>query len=404
MYKPIAAYYSVDTAANHQTQTGLYIRSIYFRDKGDVNHEPQTHSKRTHPSAASNEPPARQTTNMKSTLPLLSLTAAARAARPPHCFTALPPPPLGVRQEHSAAAIGANIYVVGGLVAGRETDRVEVFDTSRGTWSVAPPMPAPLHHPNVAAAGGALYVLGGLAGAPWRASGRRAAVRAAAGGRRGGAGRRDVVAHVAHVPEPVRGQRAAVGVGGGGVYLVGGLTERGRAVVAAVARFDPAGGRGTGSWTTAGLPPLPEGRDHSGAAVVGSSMYVVGGRNGTQTSFEPRSWALDLDAAAAGKGDARWTQKASIPTPRGGVAVAPLGGRVFVFGGEGNAASAKGVFPQVEAYDPATDTWEAVKGGMVQPRHGNSAVAVGGKIYVLAGGMRQGGAEPGSVVEAFGPC
>jgi hypothetical protein len=334
---------------------------------------------------------------MKSIISLLSLAPLAQAALPKYCFTTLPPPTLGVRQEHQAAAVGANIYMVGGLIAGRETDRVEIFDTVKRAWSVGPPMPAGLHHPNVAAAGGALYVLGGLAGSPWKASGAAFRYDPPASGAGNG-----TWTHVAHMPEPVRGS-AAVGVKGDSIYLVGGLAERGRAI-GAVSRFDTAGGKGKGSWTSAGLPALPEGRDHTGGAVVGSSMYVVGGRNGTQTSFEPRSWALDLDAAAAGKGGSKWAQRASIPTPRGGVAVAPLDGRIFVFGGEGNKASAKGVFPDVEAYDPATDKWEAVKGGMLQPRHGNSAVAVGGKIYVLAGGMRQGGAEPGSVVEAFGPC
>jgi N-acetylneuraminic acid mutarotase len=331
---------------------------------------------------------------MKTTISLFAVTAAARAALPPHCFTTLPPPPLGDRQEHSAAVIGTNIYMAGGMIAGRETNRLEVFDTAKGTWSVGPPLPAPLHHPNVAAVAGALYVLGGLAGAPWKSSGVALKYVPPATGGNG------TWSHVAHVPEPVRGS-AAVGVKGDSVYLVGGLAERGRAI-GAVARFDAAAAGGKGAWTSTGLPQLPEGRDHSGAAVVGSTMYIVGGRNGTQTSFEPRSWALDLDAAAKGAG--KWVQKASIPTPRGGVAVAQLGGRIFVFGGEGNAASAKGVFPQVEAYDPATDSWEAVKGGMAHPRHGNSAVTVGGKIYVLAGGAKQGGAEPGSIVETFGPC
>ena len=337
---------------------------------------------------------------MKPTLPaLLPLLAHAAAPLPKFCWTSLPPPPGGPRQEHGAAAVGTRIYMVGGLAGGRETARVDIFDASARRWIAGPPLPAAMHHPNVAAAAGTAFVLGGLAGRPWRAL--NATYRLSGPG----VGRFAAWDRVADMPAPARGA-AAVGVRGDGlIFLAGGLSGMG-AARAEVSRYDP--GRGTWS-AAAGLAPLPERRDHGGGAVVGGAMYVVGGRDGSPARFEPRTWALDVSGAAAADGEAtagrgqRWRAREAVPTPRGGVAVAALGARVFVFGGEGNRASRKGVFSQVEAYDTERDVWEKV-GDMRNPRHGNAAVAVGGRIYVLAGGAAQGGGEPGSIVESYGPC
>lgn len=287
-------------------------------------------------------------------------------------------------------------------MGGRETGRVEIFDAETGKWIEGPTLPVAMHHPNVAAASGTVFVLGGLAGWPWRALPNTYRLSGP------GVGRYATWDRVADMPAPARGS-AAVGVRGDHlVFLAGGLSGMGRAQ-AAVSRYDPA--RGTWSVGAAGaaLPPLPEARDHGGGAVVGSTLYVVGGRNGSPTAFEPRTWALDVSGAPAADGNAtagrgaKWTQRASVQTPRGGVAVAAVGSRIFVFGGEGNKASRKGVFPNVEAYDTEKNVWEKV-GTMQNPRHGNAAVAVGNKIYVLAGGAAQGGGEPGSIVESYGPC
>jgi N-acetylneuraminic acid mutarotase len=91
-----------------------------------------------------------------------------------------------------------------------------------------------------------------------------------------------------------------------------------------------------------------------------------------------------------------------MPTPRGGVSAAAVGGKVYVFGGEGNTeAGSEGVFDQVEVYDTTRDKWESV-GKMKVPRHGTSAVAVGGAVYIPGGGVKQGGA-PVDTFDAFYP-
>jgi N-acetylneuraminic acid mutarotase len=76
-----------------------------------------------------------------------------------------------------------------------------------------------------------------------------------------------------------------------------------------------------------------------------------------------------------------WTTLAPMPTPRQEVAVAELGGRVFVIGGFGPGGEATDT---VEVYDPSTDRWET-RAPLPAPTHHAAAAVVGGRLY-LAGG------------------
>ena len=71
-------------------------------------------------------------------------------------------------------------------------------------------------------------------------------------------------------------------------------------------------------------------------------------------------------------------------------------GKIFVMGGEGTDR----VFGQNEAYDLATDTWEAYA-SMPTPRHGMGAVTLGDSIYIAGGGPVMGGGVQSAVHEAF---
>jgi N-acetylneuraminic acid mutarotase len=85
-----------------------------------------------------------------------------------------------------------------------------------------------------------------------------------------------------------------------------------------------------------------------------------------------------------------YSQKAPITTPRGGVASAVLNGRLVVFGGEGNtAAGADGVFPDIEAYDPVSNSWEELP-PLDVPRHGYGAAELDGRVYLAGGATAQG--------------
>ena len=106
-------------------------------------------------------------------------------------------------------------------------------------------------------------------------------------------------------------------------------------------------------------------------------IYAAGGRESGIADHLPR---LDAFNPATGV----WSQRASMPTSRGGIAAAVLDGWLYVFGGEGNVARSSEVFVNVEAYDPTTDSWQ-VLAPMPTPRHGTGAAAVGKIIYVPGG-------------------
>ncbi len=126
----------------------------------------------------------------------------------------------------------------------------------------------------------------------------------------------------------------------------------------------------TGCWEL--LPRLPGARDHAGGAVVGSVLYVVGGRDRGQDHIRGDVFALDLRTRS-------WGHRAPMPTPRGGIAAAAVGSVIYTFGGEGNPADrSHGVFPDTEAYDTARDRWHRLPPMPVPRSTFTTAIALGG--------------------------
>ncbi|MGW0486101.1 kelch repeat-containing protein [Nonomuraea sp. NPDC003214] len=100
---------------------------------------------------------------------------------------------------------------------------------------------------------------------------------------------------------------AAIGVRGTKVYLAGGmltLTPGPGGLQDTVATYDVVSGR----WEK--LSDLPEARDHVGGAVIGSTFYVVGGRDRGQVNVRDTVYAFDLRTR-------RWSERAPMPTVRG---------------------------------------------------------------------------------------
>jgi len=90
---------------------------------------------------------------------------------------------------------------------------------------------------------------------------------------------------------------------------------------------------------------------------------------------------------------------APLPTPRSGVSAVYINGKIVVFGGEATGR----VFGTNEAYDPKTDTWEALT-PMPIPRHGlhgATAAIIGDMVHVPGGGPLPGGSVQGAYHDAF---
>jgi N-acetylneuraminic acid mutarotase len=166
---------------------------------------------------------------------------------------------------------------------------------------------------------------------------------------------------------------------GGKLYRVGGFTaQNGESEEQSLwsqdsfARFNPQ------KKTWASLPPLPEGRSSHDAAVVGDTLYVVGGWNmqgDAETKWHDTAWSVDLSADSL-----EWKQITPPPFHRRAVALAAWQNRLYVLGGMQDEG---GTTTRVAVYDPATKEWsegpKLLGSGM--DGFGSAAFACGGRLY-----------------------
>ena len=145
------------------------------------------------------------------------------------------------------------------------------------------------------------------------------------------------------------------------------------------------------------------------------------------------NWLLNIPLSGLADADT-WTEKAGMPTARGGLSTSVVNGRIYAIGGwdagfawvsevaeydpgadvckmMGNMPVVRGTpsasvideriyvvsDAAVEEYDPATDSWER-KADMLTPRFWSSTSAVNGRIYAI-GGQIDG--RPLSIVEEY---
>jgi N-acetylneuraminic acid mutarotase len=335
-------------------------------------------------------------------IPLLLLSScnfslAATLATNVSCWKQFSPLPMGRRAEHGAAAIGNKIYIVGGMAttgAGYPNvtllNTEEVYDTTTDQWSAATSSPMKIHHPNVVAVSGELYVLGGISTTPANLSGSATFILETAYKLDSRSGAWIVLSSM---PSGTGRGASAIGVYGKVVYLAGGTQQVGKTALDIVSTYDTEQDR----WTT--LPiKLPEARDHVGGTVVGDMYYVVGRRHGLQAAVRGTVFVLNLTAP-----ELKWTTLSSVPTPRGSLPLAVVGKKIYTFGGEGNPDnSSQGVFPQNEIYDVERDSWSK-DAPMRTPKHGAMAVAIGEAIYIPRGSASKGSRLDLNITEVYRP-
>lgn len=130
-------------------------------------------------------------------------------------------------------------------------------------------------------------------------------------------------------------------------------------------------------------PDLPAPRGGSGAALVGRTLHVYGGTDRkagtTDDNDQPHHWSLSLDGGG-------WVRRADLPNPRNHMSGVGLGGLAYAIGGQHHENENTGNQAQVDAYDPATDTWTRVA-DLPTPRGHTTASAVvhQGRILVIGG-------------------
>jgi N-acetylneuraminic acid mutarotase len=185
----------------------------------------------------------------------------------------------------------------------------------------------------------------------------------------------------------------------GKIYVFGGMVIGGepvpKGITAVVEEYDPA----TDTWTR--RADMPTARHGVRAAAVDGIIYAIGGWKGDAVTC----WGNMLSTVEAyDPATDTWDTKAGMPTRRGASAIAVVDGRIYVIGGPGkNVANLP--LSTVEAYDPATDTW-TTKADMPTARRKASACVIDGRIYVSGGATTRGGILPPTVptVEIYDPA
>lgn len=329
---------------------------------------------------------------------LPSLANAIAVPRSRGAWEELAATPILPRQENTAVRINStSLAVLGGIVISgtqvRSSALASVYHIPTNTWQQIADLPIPLNHPNAAVVNGKIYLLGGLAdidgiwkGVPdawvWDPE-------------------TDSWRNLEPFPAGTERGSAAVAVVGDVIYLAGG--QRSLALVPGglhdtvdtVSAYDTSSGK----WTLLPNMALPEPRDHAGSAVVGTRLFVTGGRH-LREGLIVSNKVYSIDFAAE---DLRWTlEEQRMPTARGGHMAAAIGDLVYTFGGEGSAESDSGVFDDVEVLDTATGTWMQLE-PMRVPRHGTYAVAVEGAIYIAGGGLEIGTGSETHAFDVFWP-
>jgi len=255
--------------------------------------------------------------------------------------------------KFGAVAVGGRIYAAGGYDTRRS---FYVYDIAANSWTTGPNLPQGTDNVAVQERDGKVVALGGEASLAMQVFDPATSAWSAGPA----------------LPAP-RFAAAAANLGGA-LHLVGGWNVSNSAS-ASLTRHDRLAAGAT-TWTSAA--PLATARNAAGAAVIGGRLYVVGGRSpGIRANDQTSLASTEVYDPATNT----WSAGVPLPTARGSLAVAALGGRLYAMGGESTPGT---VSDAVERFDPATGTWTTLT-AMPLRAHGLAVVAVGDSLYVMGG-------------------
>jgi hypothetical protein len=153
----------------------------------------------------------------------------------------------------------------------------------------------------------------------------------------------------------------------GQLYVVGAETQQ-------VYVYDP----GLNAWGTA-APFVNSWCCYSGAAVIGSQLFIIGGCTGSDCGGGTVPTVAVFDAVANS-----WSNAAPMHVARNNMAVGVINGKIYVAGGGGGGLNYNKQYNSLEVYDPAVNAW-TLKSSMPTARYQTGGVAINGKFYVVGG-------------------
>lgn len=330
------------------------------------------------------------------------IAAAGAQAQGSGTWSALPDMPVEQSEWHGAA-VAAKLYGFGGekqrdpFDNNKASNEVRIYDPAAKTWGLAESrMPEARNHPTVISLGGKAYLLGGYPQACCSSYPWPFGTT--------NNWEYDPATDTWKTLKPIPREFGAGGgvAYGGKIYLMGGTTTGQFNSVGRLHVYDPA----ADTWTE--KTPMKFPREHCRAVVIEDKIYVVGGH--TKPVDAPNSQRTNrAEVEAYDPATDTWTTVTDLPQPRGGIGIGYIAGKMIVVGGE-LAVNGTGAQPvtRVDIFDPATKEWVAGPAyplpntGSEPGIHGMADITYQGKLYVLAGAIR-GGFAPGKVSNVYTP-
>ena len=291
-------------------------------------------------------------------------------------------------EELLGVAAEGKLYVFCGLApAWKPIGMVYEYDPAGDKWTKKKPMPLASHHVSFTEYHGKIYAFGGFV---LPESGPPAWVPIA------NAWEYDPATDnwKALAPMPTkRGSPVAVTVGDK-MYVIGGATvppnsketavhpQRPHVTVGTVEEYDPA----TNQWRS--RTPMPTARNHATAGVVNGKVYVIGGR--VAAGFISVGSNIDVVEEYDPATDSWGAVRARMPSARSAMASGVYGNRIYVSGGEGQTSQMMQTFRALEMYDPAANRWTILP-NMPVSRHGLAGAVVGARLHMVSGDVQSAG-------------
>ena len=163
------------------------------------------------------------------------------------------------------------------------------------------------------------------------------------------------------------------------IYVIGGDPFQNKVEV-----YDPK----TNSWDS--LSVMPSERQHISCAVSNNNIYVIGGFENICCPPYPQRCDWETCAKISDKNQAynvttdKWTELASIPTPRHALEMMTVNDQIYVIGGMGGESSIWEPLKTNEIYNPTENTWNEKK-EMPTPRDGYGYSVQDDLIYLFGG-------------------